>query len=948
MKNRSLLFGFLALTFGACIFVLTTSGSFRYISGQTDSGSLPDGIQSAWSYMAQLRGNQSTGQVDPADVLKARNQAKELKSSGAIGLNWSSMGPDNVAGRTRAILIDNKDNTGKTIIAGSVSGGLWKSTTGGLTWNQIQTGGSILNVSCIVQSSNGDIYVGTGENFASHRFNLFSGFIGQGIYKSTDGNTFTRIASTNPGSFNNTSSDWAFVNKIATGNNNVVVAATNSGLRFSSDGGQNWVLAKAGDLILSGTSTEVKIASDGTIAASVDNQLYVSANGTSDGFALRSTGVGQDSLPNQAIARIEVAFAPSDASTLYAVLISDGTLSNTARGQLKGVYLSKDKGLSWRVIGPGASPIFNVFGNSVGQANYGEYAGCIVVNPTNPDKVYLGGIGIWEGLKIQETGFYQWQQKSSFNAGSLFHSIAINPNNTANLYFASDFGVASTADDFASVNSLNRNYKTSMFYTVAYDDRGRTLGGTQGFGVIYLDRKGNTVETGNQILGTLIGGTVDMSMVNPSAVFYSSTGGNLVRSADYGVSEATSFLYGTEITNINASNFITPFKLWESFNNVNSRDSITYKATKSYNAGDVIIARSKNNQFPFKYTVPANMSIGDSVRVKDIVSSVMFIGTTNAVYMSRDILNFSKLPSWDRIANLTGVPSSIAFSSDANYVYVGTTDGKLLRMANVALAYDSIRADVRSSGCVINTSIVKDFGLRYVTSITVDPHNDNHVIVTLGNYGNSEYVFRSTNALSQFPDFNPIQGNLPAMPVYSAIIEMSNSNRVILGTELGIYTTEVLSANPSWTAENTGLGAIPVMMVRQQTTSRPWIEEYTAVNNFGAIYIASHGNGIFENRLFVGIDEPSNQDLPSSKTLNVYPNPVQTDVNLSITLAQSEQVRVDIYSLKGTLVKSVEMGVLARGEQKISVSADGMVNGTYILKVTSGAKSQVAKFVVAR
>jgi hypothetical protein len=218
----------------------------------------------------------------------------------------------------------------------------------------------------------------------------------------------------------------------------------------------------------------------------------------------------------------------------------------------------------------------------------------------------------------------------------------------------------------------------------------------------------------------------------------------------------------------------------------------------------------------------------------------------------------------------------------------------------------------------------------------------------LGNYGNSEYVFRSTNALSQFPDFNPIQGNLPAMPVYSAIIEMSNSNRVILGTELGIYTTEVLSANPSWTAENTGLGAIPVMMVRQQTTSRPWIEEYTGVNNFGAIYIASHGNGIFENRLFVGIDEPSNQDLPSSKTLNVYPNPVQTDVNLSITLAQSEQVRVDIYSLKGTLVKSVEMGVLARGEQKISVSADGMVNGTYILKVTSGAKSQVAKFVIAR
>ena len=71
-------------------------------------------------------------------------------------------------------------------------------------------------------------------------------------------------------------------------------------------------------------------------------------------------------------------------------------------------------------------------------------------------------------------------------------------------------------------------------------------------------------------------------------------------------------------------------------------------------------------------------------------------------------------------------------------------------------------------------------------------------------------------------------------------------------------------------------------------------------------------------------------------------------MNLSITLSQSEQVRVDIYSLKGTLVKSVDMGILSRGEQKVSVTADGLVNGTYLLKVTSGAKFQVAKFVVAR
>ncbi|MBW6489608.1 MAG: T9SS type A sorting domain-containing protein [Lentimicrobium sp.] len=948
MKNRSLLFGFFALTFGACMFMLTTSGSYRNLSGQSDTEIFSDGIKAGWSYMAQLRGNQVTGQVNPADVINARNQAKELKSSGAIGLNWTSMGPDNIAGRTRAIIIDNRDNTAKTIIAGSVSGGLWKSTTGGLTWNQVQTGNNVLNVSCMTQAPGGDIYVGTGETFSSERLNLFSGFIGQGIYKSTDGNTFTKLASTNPGSVNNPSADWAFVNKIAAGNNGVVLAATNNGLRFSSDGGQNWVFAKSGSQNLSGNSTEVKIGPDGAIAASVDNLLYISSNGTSDGFVLRSTGAGQDSLPNEAIGRIEVAFAPSDASTIYAMMVSDGSVSGNLRGQLRGIFVSRDKGETWKIVGPGGSVLFNVFGNSTTGINYGEYAGCIVVSPANPDKIFIGGVTVWEGTKIQETGFYQWQERRNTSfVGILIHSIAINPNNTQNIYFSNDLGVGVTSNNFESVQSLNRNYKTSMFYTVAYDDMGRTLGGTQGNGVLYLDRKGNTVENATQILGNFVGGTVDMSMINPAAVFYSSTGGLLVRSNDYGVSEANSFLYGAEVANQNSGNFITPFKLWESFNNVYSRDSVTFKATKNHNAGDVVIARSKNNQFPFKYTLPVGLNNGDTLQVKDVVSSLMFIGTSNAVYMSRNILNFSSLPSWDRIANITGVPSSLAFSSDANYVYVGTTDGKLYRIANVALAYDSIRADVRSSGCIINTSIVKDFGQRYVTSIAVDPKNDNHVIVTLGNYGNSEFVFRSTNALSSDPEFNPIQGNLPAMPVYSVIIEMNNTSRVILGTELGVYSTESLSASPTWSAENTGLGTIPVMMVRQQTISRPWIENYTGVNNFGAIYIATHGNGIFENRLFVGIDGPDFEDSPISKTLKVYPNPVQSEVNFSLSLSKNENIQIEIFNLRGTLVKSLETFVL-RGDQNISVSADGLSNGTYLLKVTSDTGVRVAKFVTAR
>lgn len=948
MKNRRLLFGFLALIFGAGMFLLTTSGSFRQIVSSSVTGSLAGGLENGWAYLSQIRGNYRTGQVDPVDVLKARNQVSGLRKSGAIGLNWSSMGPDNFAGRTRAVILDNRDNSGRTVFAGSVSGGLWKSTTNGLTWNQIQTGGVILNVSCITQSKNGDIYVGTGETFSSDRFNLFSGFIGQGIYKSTDGNNFTKLASTNPGTYNDPTAEWAFVNKIAAGDNNRVIAATNYGLKYSSDGGQSWSMAKSGGENLSGTSNEVKIGPDGAIAASVDNKLYVSPSGTADGFILRSTGVGQDSLPAEGVARIEVAFAPSDASTLYAVLISDGTLSGTLRGQLRGVFVSKNKGETWRLVGPGASPVFNVFGNAANTTHYGDYAASVVVSPTNPDKIFVGGVNVWEGLKVLETGFYQWQQKTLGDAGLYFHQIFINPANEGNAYMASDQGIYLTDDAFFSNKSVNKNYRTSMFYTVAYDDKGRVAGGSQGNGVVFLDQTGNTPETGNAILPSFVGGSVEFSMINPSAVFYSSTAGNLVRSNDLGVSPANEFIYGSEITNNNGGVFITPFKLWESFNNPNSRDSITFHAKANYNAGDVLSLKSKNAQFPFRYTLTQPLANGDSLHIVDPVSSIFFVGMTNAVYMSRNVLDFGKLPSWDRIANLTGVPSCMAYSSDANFLYVGTTDGKLLRIANIALAYDSLRADVRSSACIISSGIVKDFGARYVTSVAVDPKNDNHVIVTLGNYGNSEYVFRSTNALAQFPDFSPIQGNLPAMPVYSCLIEMNSSNRVILGTDLGVFGTESIGSSPSWTVENTGLGEIPVMMVRQQTVSRPWIDGITGVSNFGAIYLASHGNGIFENRMFVGIGEPGSSAQTGKTQLSVYPNPVKSAINFKVSLSGNSGLQVNVYSLQGMLVKSVNFGKPGAGEHQLSIPAADLVNGTYLLQVSEGPSVKTAKFVVTK
>lgn len=860
----------------------------------------------------------------------------------ALGLNWNSLGPDNYSGRTRALLLSNKDPQFKTLYAGGVSGGLWKSTTSGLTWSQINTNNVILNVSCIGQAPNGDIYVGTGEGFASERFNLFSGFIGQGIYKSTDGTSFTKLASTDPGTFNNPDAEWAYVNKVAAGDNNKVYAATNSGLKVSTDGGQTWAVAKTGGVNLDETSTEVDVAADGTVIASVGNKVYLSSNGASDNFVLISGEAGENELPHDGLARIETAFAPSDPSTIYAVLIADGSNSSYLRGQLFGIYVSKDKGQTWRLVGPGASTLFNVFGNGANTVHYGDYVASVVVSKNDPDQIYIGGVNVWEGKKVLETGFYQWQQKTP-GFVTRFHNIILAD---MVVYMSTDDGIYMTNNDFYTLQSLNRDYRTSMYYTVAFDDKGRVLGGTQGNGTVFIDREGNTPEAGHQIFNGSVGGSVEMSMINPQAMFYSSTGGLLERSADLGVSIANEFV-NSEISNSNSGVFLTPFRMWESFNNTVSRDSITYYAKVNHASGETIEVKSKTGGFPFNYTLTESLIKGDSVRIQDKISSRFFLGITDAVYMSKDVLDFGKLPKWFKIANIEGVPSAMAYSADANYLFVGTQEGKIYRMANIALANDSIRADVSSTSIIISTSLIQEFPNRYVTSVSVDPNDATRVVVTLADYGSNDFVYLTTNSLDQAPTFISAQGNLPKMPVYSSLFEVSTSN-LLIGTDFGIYTTTNVGANTNWVAENNGMGALPIMSIRQQTAVRPIIDGLSGITNTGAIYIASHGNGIFENRLYVGLNRPIIDNRVDSKVLSIYPNPVNNTINFNLETAETGNLIIRVYDLRGNAVKMQNLGTMSKGVNKVSVNCDDLSLGTYILQAITNNEIQKAKFVVVK
>ncbi len=93
-----------------------------------------------------------------------------------------SIGPAGMSGRVTAI--DVVEAKPEVIYAGTASGGLWRSTDGGIDWKPLFDDEKVISIGAVaVQQTNPDvIWAGTGEG--NPRNSHTSGF---GIYKSIDG-----------------------------------------------------------------------------------------------------------------------------------------------------------------------------------------------------------------------------------------------------------------------------------------------------------------------------------------------------------------------------------------------------------------------------------------------------------------------------------------------------------------------------------------------------------------------------------------------------------------------------------------------------------------------------------------------------------------------------------------------------------------------------------------
>lgn len=943
----------------------------------------------AEAYVASMRVNQQTGLIDPAWMIQSAKQDQAIRGAkDESQVYWVSMGPDNLGGRTTCIVYDNENPN--EVYIGSMGGGVFRTWNQGITWHQISDN---LMVSCMVQAKDGTLYVGTGDTHNAQSYNLLgdygdgNSYLGSGLYtvKKVNGRFVTEPVPTAQPTGENEESEWSFINDLAI-DGDLLIAATNDGLRYTNDGCATWQFAvDTAGAELNERADEVFVAKDHSILASVKGKLYL---GQLDGMICKSARLNQTDedgniiLIAQSADVLDVAVSPTDPNVLYAATIN-------VSGQHSSIYTSSNKGETWHVVLPSVNTLFghNVY-ESRGLLNHG-----LVIDPENTDWVYICAYNLWrlERTASDPDGYYIAMKMSDGNTTAMndgthrylhvgVNQIAFDPRDAKKAYVATDGGIFKAADVpnsiYLAFSNCNRGYVSAHCLNVAPSGKAsRVVAGLLDHGPILIEGDENADHMGTAV--TLMpnssasnfglfeesyhAGNCAVSTINPNAFIFSTKNGNLKRTetagADYDISNFTS---GQSFTGF--TGYSLPFALYENYNDPYNLDSVWYYGKKGDKAGDTVQCYSNINDHPFDFVLPYDMTEHDSIQVHDPITARLYVGLKDYLYMTREPLRFNVVPKWYRIDNkvFKGIPSCITVSADGDALFVGTRNGRLARFTNLSHAIDAATSTMNNANFAIQTKAITLTGNKQtVTSISINPNDANKVVLTLGNYGNDQYVLYSNNALSDDPTFESVQGNLPLMPVYSSVVVMKNGY-VMVGTDRGVWMTKDIEANEVvWEPAQGNMGVVPVMDLKQQVLYHKdqiietVLDSVTiqtvvpGVKNQGIIYAATYGRGLFRCENFRMEEYLSvNEGVAQASPVSMYPNPVRDNAYVRFSMTESATVNYQVFDMMGRVVRNASLGTLSEGEHNEKIAVEGLSAGTYLLRLNAGSHTSTVKFMV--
>ena len=487
----------------------------------------------------------------------------------------------------------------------------------------------------------------------------------------------------------------------------------------------------------------------------------------------------------------------------------------------------------------------------------------VEVDPTNDSNVYVGGIDLFRSSDngANWTQISKWSNNNNLAALNIplvhadQHGWAFHPTDANKAIIGNDGGVF-YASSLSGANSS----------TTAISSRNKDYNVTQFYnGAIGQDVNNELLLAGAQDNGTpFINGA--SAGVNPSIDPYGGDGAHSFIDKD-GQYMIVSYVY-----------------------NVKHRFNLPYTG-----AGQAI----SNDQNSGAFINPSGLD--DNL---DILFTNGTSGGTNQIFVFKDLMTSSPAQSsLVSFIHLTAAPTAFKvspFTTSSTTLLTGLSDGKLLKIENantVAPVWSNI------SGPSFTGSISSiEFGA-----------NENEILVTFHNYGVTSVWYTENGGSS----WTSKEGDFPDIPVKAIMMNPLNNDQVIIGTELGVWTTgNFKDASPTWVQANNGMSNVKVTSLELRTADN-------------TVLASTYGRGMFTGKFTAAVASVDDV-LDNKKSFTVYPtvNKGSFTVFAKNTLGKSNMT---ILNIRGQKVFGKELDFKSNENQKISVQ--GLKSGVYLVNI---------------
>ena len=731
-------------------------------------------------------------------------------------LTWRHVGPE--GNRVTSVSGVTGDRT--TYYAGAASGGLWKTSDGGVTWKAIfdDQPVSAIGALAVAPSDPNVVWVGTGEPFIRSHIS-----VGWGVFRSTDaGKSWTKMGLENTGRVSRivvhpTNPDVVYVASLG----HAYGPQQERGIYRTLDGGRTWerVLfvndsTGASDLVMDPNNPRVLFAGMwqiqlnawGRTSGGAGSGIWGSRDGGTTWKRITANG-----LPETHVGKIGLAMSKANSNRVYALIeAGDGVpavnIAKTTSGRL---WRSDDGGEKWRVV----SSDQEVAGRT-------HYYNRMAAMPDDPDEAYFLTAS-W--AKTVDGGSTITNPPAVSVPGGDHHDIWIDHTNAHRLAVSHDGGISISENRGLTWRRVQ--LPIAQMYHVATDNRiPYNLYGNRQDGP-------STVGPSNTRLGSFgiprgawssVGGgesgwaqpdPVDTNLVWSSASGYGSVGG-IVSRWDRRTNLSTQVEVWPQGTIGHSADQVKYRFVWTFPVHLSPHDHHTVyvgsqHVHKTTNGGrtwtPISPDLSRNDRSRMTRSgglTPDNIGVEYSgvvfaIAESPVAKGVIWAGTNDAkLHITRDdgtswtdlTPNIPNLPFWGTISNIE--PSRF----DAAVAYISVD----AHQANSRDPFIYKTSDYGRTWQLLVTGIPKS-PLSYVHVVREDPVRRG---LLYAGTENGLYVSFNDGALWQ-----PLQNNLPHAPVYWITVQEHFSDLVIATYGRGFWILDDISPLRTLSPETTAKAA---------------------------------------------------------------------------------------------------------------------------------------------